>query len=126
MPQKRVGSPHLYRTCGLPTLEQRDVVHAPEPGQNPRHVDFAWPLWAVLDRTTEGRGTDCRPSPIRSKRARLRVPSLCLPSRGSLSAYASFRPLWWRRSEIRAMPHRRKRERAEETAEPVGLTQVSS
>jgi predicted dithiol-disulfide oxidoreductase (DUF899 family) len=29
-----------------------------EPGQNPRHVDFMWPLWAVLDRTPEGRGTD--------------------------------------------------------------------
>jgi predicted dithiol-disulfide oxidoreductase (DUF899 family) len=28
----------------------------PEPGQNPRHVDFMWPLWSVLDRTAEGRG----------------------------------------------------------------------
>ena len=34
----------------------------PEPGQNPRHVDFMWPLWAVLDRTQEGRGTDWWPS----------------------------------------------------------------
>jgi predicted dithiol-disulfide oxidoreductase (DUF899 family) len=34
----------------------------PEPGQNPRHVDFMWPLWAVLDRTPQGRGTDWRPS----------------------------------------------------------------
>ena len=33
----------------------------PEPGQNPRHVDFVWPLWAVLDRTREGRGTDLWP-----------------------------------------------------------------
>jgi len=33
----------------------------PEPGQNPRHVDFMWPLWAVLDRTHEGRGTDWGP-----------------------------------------------------------------
>ena len=29
-----------------------------EPGQDPRHVDFMWPLWSVLDRTPEGRGTD--------------------------------------------------------------------
>jgi predicted dithiol-disulfide oxidoreductase (DUF899 family) len=34
----------------------------PEPGQNPRHVDFVWPLWAVLDTTPEGRGTDWWPS----------------------------------------------------------------
>ena len=34
----------------------------PEPGQNPRHVDLMWPLWAVLDRTQEGRGTDWWPS----------------------------------------------------------------
>ena len=32
-----------------------------EPGQNPRDVDFMWPMWAVLDRTPEGRGTDWLP-----------------------------------------------------------------
>jgi predicted dithiol-disulfide oxidoreductase (DUF899 family) len=32
-----------------------------EPGQDPRHVDFMWPLWAVLDRTPAGRG-DWRPA----------------------------------------------------------------
>jgi predicted dithiol-disulfide oxidoreductase (DUF899 family) len=32
-----------------------------EPGQDPRHLDFMWPLWSVLDRTPEGRGTDWRP-----------------------------------------------------------------
>jgi predicted dithiol-disulfide oxidoreductase (DUF899 family) len=26
-----------------------------DPGQHPRHVDYMWPLWAVLDRTPEGR-----------------------------------------------------------------------
>jgi predicted dithiol-disulfide oxidoreductase (DUF899 family) len=25
-------------------------------GQDPRHVDFMWPMWAVFDRTPEGRG----------------------------------------------------------------------
>jgi predicted dithiol-disulfide oxidoreductase (DUF899 family) len=29
---------------------------APEPGQDPRHVDFLWPMWAILDRTPGGRG----------------------------------------------------------------------
>jgi predicted dithiol-disulfide oxidoreductase (DUF899 family) len=33
----------------------------PEPGQNPRHVDFMWPLWGVLDRTPSGRGVDWMP-----------------------------------------------------------------
>lgn len=30
------------------------VAH--ERGQGPRHVDFMWPLWALFDRTPEGRG----------------------------------------------------------------------
>jgi len=34
---------------------------APDPGQNPRHVDFMWPLWGVLDRTPEGRGGEWMP-----------------------------------------------------------------
>src|ERR1700693_6244852 len=33
----------------------------PDPGQDMRHVDFMWPLWSILDRTPEGRGTDWRP-----------------------------------------------------------------
>jgi predicted dithiol-disulfide oxidoreductase (DUF899 family) len=33
----------------------------PEPGQDPRHVDFMWPLWNVLDRTPGGRGETWRP-----------------------------------------------------------------
>ena len=32
-----------------------------DPGQDMRHVDFMWPLWSVLDRTPDGRGTDWRP-----------------------------------------------------------------
>ena len=34
---------------------------AAEPGQDPRHVDLIWPLWAALDVSPEGRG-DFRPS----------------------------------------------------------------
>jgi predicted dithiol-disulfide oxidoreductase (DUF899 family) len=33
----------------------------PEPDQNPRHVDFMWPLWSVLDRTPDGRGSSWMP-----------------------------------------------------------------
>jgi predicted dithiol-disulfide oxidoreductase (DUF899 family) len=33
-----------------------------DPGQHPRHVDFMWPLWNVLDLTPEGRGADWGPS----------------------------------------------------------------
>jgi len=32
-----------------------------DPGQDMRHVDFMWPLWAILDRTPEGRGAEWRP-----------------------------------------------------------------
>ena len=32
-----------------------------EKGQEPRHVDFIWPLWNVLDATPEGRGKDWHP-----------------------------------------------------------------
>jgi predicted dithiol-disulfide oxidoreductase (DUF899 family) len=34
---------------------------AAEKGQDPRHVDFMWPLWHVLDTTPGGRGTDFYP-----------------------------------------------------------------
>jgi predicted dithiol-disulfide oxidoreductase (DUF899 family) len=33
----------------------------PEPGQDPRHVDFMWPLWSIVDRTPDGRGETWRP-----------------------------------------------------------------
>jgi predicted dithiol-disulfide oxidoreductase (DUF899 family) len=34
---------------------------SPEPGQDPRHVDFMWPLWSILDRTPAGRSETWRP-----------------------------------------------------------------
>ena len=40
-----------------------ELFDAPtDPGQHPRHVDFMWPLWKVLDLTPEGRGTDFHPN----------------------------------------------------------------
>ena len=39
-----------------------ELYDAPnDPGLHPRHVDFMWPLWAALDRTPGGRGTDWHP-----------------------------------------------------------------
>jgi predicted dithiol-disulfide oxidoreductase (DUF899 family) len=35
-----------------------ELMSAPtDDGQEPRHVDFMWPIWNVLDATPEGRGT---------------------------------------------------------------------
>jgi len=39
-----------------------ELMGAPrETGMEPRHVDFMWPIWNVLDVTPEGRGTDWSP-----------------------------------------------------------------
>jgi predicted dithiol-disulfide oxidoreductase (DUF899 family) len=39
-----------------------ELMFAPrDPGMHPRHVDFMWPLWNVLDRTPDGRGEDWEP-----------------------------------------------------------------
>jgi predicted dithiol-disulfide oxidoreductase (DUF899 family) len=35
---------------------------AREPVEGPRHVDYMWPLWPVLDRTPAGRDPDWQPS----------------------------------------------------------------
>jgi predicted dithiol-disulfide oxidoreductase (DUF899 family) len=39
-----------------------ELMFAPsEEGQHPRHVDFMWPLWNVLDLTPDGRGSGWHP-----------------------------------------------------------------
>jgi predicted dithiol-disulfide oxidoreductase (DUF899 family) len=39
-----------------------ELAFAPrEPGQDPRHIDAIWPMWAALDLTPEGRGETFRP-----------------------------------------------------------------
>jgi predicted dithiol-disulfide oxidoreductase (DUF899 family) len=39
-----------------------ELLYAPwDAGQEPRHVDFIWPIWNVLDATPKGRGTDWSP-----------------------------------------------------------------
>jgi predicted dithiol-disulfide oxidoreductase (DUF899 family) len=51
---RREGKIHHFWTSEL-------WAAAPEPGLHPRHVDFMWPLWSILDRIPEGRGTDFHP-----------------------------------------------------------------
>ena len=46
---RRDGAIHHYWSSELWWLPH-------DGGQGPRHVDFMWPLWAVFDRTPEGRG----------------------------------------------------------------------
>lgn len=53
---RRVGERihHTYST---------EMLYFPgDAGQDPRHIDIAWPLWNVLDMVPEGRGTDWYPS----------------------------------------------------------------
>jgi predicted dithiol-disulfide oxidoreductase (DUF899 family) len=65
-------TPHEEQFAMLNTFVRRDGVIRhfwcseewylpPDAGQNQRQVDFMWPLWAVLDRTAEGRGTGWMP-----------------------------------------------------------------
>ena len=40
-----------------------ELLYAPwDEGQEPRHVDFIWPVWNLLDATPVGRGTDWQPA----------------------------------------------------------------
>lgn len=51
---KRGGK--IYHTWGS------ELAYTPiDKGQDPRHVDFMWPLWNVFDVTPDGRGKDWRP-----------------------------------------------------------------
>jgi predicted dithiol-disulfide oxidoreductase (DUF899 family) len=51
---RRNGKVHHFWSSEL-------FVAPTDPGQHPRHVDFMWPVWAVLDGTPGGRGTDWHP-----------------------------------------------------------------
>jgi len=47
---------------GIRHFWSSELFFAPhDEGQGPRHVDFMWPLWAILDRTPESRGTRWNP-----------------------------------------------------------------
>jgi predicted dithiol-disulfide oxidoreductase (DUF899 family) len=55
---------HVFTRAGG-TIHHRwssELFAAPtDPGQHPRHVDYMWPIWKVLDLTPAGRGSDWHP-----------------------------------------------------------------
>jgi len=55
---------HVFSRAGG-TIYHRwssELMAAPrDEGQHPRHVDYMWPIWKVLDLAPEGRGTNWRP-----------------------------------------------------------------
>lgn len=60
--QNPIATVFLRRDRTIHHFWSSELFFAPtEPGMHPRHVDFIWPLWAVLDLTPEGRGTDWFP-----------------------------------------------------------------
>ncbi|MFL5885652.1 MAG: DUF899 family protein [Thermoleophilaceae bacterium] len=60
--QKPIASVFVRRDGRIHHWWSSELMFAPsEDGMHPRHVDFMWPLWNVLDRTPDGRGTDWEP-----------------------------------------------------------------
>jgi predicted dithiol-disulfide oxidoreductase (DUF899 family) len=60
--QKPVATVFVRRNGKIHHFWSSELHTAPsEPGQHPRHVDFMWPLWNVLDYTPEGRGDGWSP-----------------------------------------------------------------
>jgi hypothetical protein len=59
--QREPGVASGLGRCPEAEARLRRTFVPPEPGENPRHVDFMWPLWSVLDRAAEGRGSDWLP-----------------------------------------------------------------
>jgi predicted dithiol-disulfide oxidoreductase (DUF899 family) len=59
--QRPVASVFVRRNGAIHHFWSSELMFAAsEPGQHPRHVDFMWPLWAVLDHTPDGRGSGWR------------------------------------------------------------------
>ncbi len=56
---------HVFTRGGGGTISHRwssELISAPrDESQHPRHVDYMWPIWKVLDVIPEGRGSDWHP-----------------------------------------------------------------
>jgi predicted dithiol-disulfide oxidoreductase (DUF899 family) len=60
--QNPIATVFVRRNGAIHHFWSSELFFAPtEPGMHPRHVDFIWPVWSVLDCTPEGRGTDWFP-----------------------------------------------------------------
>jgi predicted dithiol-disulfide oxidoreductase (DUF899 family) len=57
-----IATVFLRRDGKIHHVWSSELFFAPtDPGQHPRHVDFMWPIWAIFDRTPDGRDADWRP-----------------------------------------------------------------
>jgi predicted dithiol-disulfide oxidoreductase (DUF899 family) len=60
--QRPIATVFVRRDGRIHHFWSSELAFAPsDAGQNPRHVDFMWPLWNVLDLTPDGRGSDFHP-----------------------------------------------------------------
>jgi predicted dithiol-disulfide oxidoreductase (DUF899 family) len=60
--QRPIANVFVRRGGRIHHFWSSELAFAPaDPEQHPRHVDFMWPLWNVLDLTPEGRGSDWHP-----------------------------------------------------------------
>jgi predicted dithiol-disulfide oxidoreductase (DUF899 family) len=60
--QRPIASVFVRRDGRVHHSWSSELMFAPtEPGLHPRHVDFMWPLWSILDLTPEGRGSGWGP-----------------------------------------------------------------
>jgi predicted dithiol-disulfide oxidoreductase (DUF899 family) len=60
--QNPIATVFVRRNGTIHHFWSSELYSAPnDPGLHPRHVDFIWPLWSVLDCTPEGRGADWFP-----------------------------------------------------------------
>jgi len=55
--QRPIASVFVRRDGKIHHFWSSELAFAPsDPGQHPRHVDYMWPAWNVLDTTPGGRG----------------------------------------------------------------------
>ncbi len=60
--QRPIATVFLRRDGKIHHFWSSELAFAPaDAGQHPRHVDFMWPLWNILDLTPEGRGSGFHP-----------------------------------------------------------------
>ena len=60
--QRPMATVMVRRDGAIHHFWSSEMLAAPlDPGQGPRHVDFMWPLWAIIDRTPSGRRSDWGP-----------------------------------------------------------------
>lgn len=60
--QRPIANVFVRREGKIHHFWSSELAFAPtDPGLHPRHVDFMWPVWNVLDNTPAGRGSDWHP-----------------------------------------------------------------